>query len=141
MDPTNWKTDGTEVLECNFGIHQYQTVLDWSLIKMPYYPSGDTKKWKCVDGYQDFEQHVKGYIDDIQEDDEQNCNYIEPSNCKVFVQGKTIENKITNRRLEDDDDNAKAQGSGGGAGGSSSSSSSSGSGSVTGSNQGGSQGN
>ena len=68
MDPTNWKKDGSEVLECNFAIHQYHTVLDWSLIKMPYYPSGDTKKWECVDGYQQFDTHKFGYVGDIEVD-------------------------------------------------------------------------
>lgn len=51
MDPTNWKTDGTAVLECNLGKHQYNTVLDWSLIRMPYLPTYDTKDWKCIDGH------------------------------------------------------------------------------------------
>lgn len=55
LDPTNWKTNGEDVLECNMGYHQYQTTLDWSLISMPYLPSFDTSNWKCTDSHQFFD--------------------------------------------------------------------------------------
>ena len=84
MDPTSWKTDGTEVLECNVGFHQYQTVLDWALIKMNYLPSYDTKGWSCDDAHQFFNDRDVMYHAEINSDEEQNCNNIQ-ADSKIFV--------------------------------------------------------
>lgn len=84
MDPTNWKKDGTEVLECNVGFHQYQTVLDWAQIKMNYLPSYDIKGWSCTDAHQEFEERDLIYSSEINKDDEQNCNNIQAKGSKIF---------------------------------------------------------
>ena len=67
------------------GYHQYKTTLDWSIIKMKYTESFDTKDWKCEDHHQLFGEDGS-YEPEIIEDDEQNCNYIVKKDSKIFKQ-------------------------------------------------------
>ena len=72
MDTKNWKIeDGGETLECNIGLHQYQTVLDWSLLKIPY-TSADNQQimdsWQCIDAHQFFDDVMGIYSPEILED-------------------------------------------------------------------------
>jgi len=56
MDDSKWKKDGTDVLKCIIGFHQFETIIDWNTITMAYTPgeSNKTKSWTCVDGYSIF---------------------------------------------------------------------------------------
>lgn len=103
LDPSNWKTDGSTELQCNVGLHQYQTSLDWSLTKMQYLPSYDVASWVCVDAFQGFDDKRRSYEDEIQEDQEQNCNYVDMGESRVFKQAVPA-GDITKRILHQSDD-------------------------------------
>ena len=75
IDVTDWPVGTEKQLECNIGLHNDLSMLDWLLVKVNYAgpDATDPSTWSCVDSYQMADDDGIFGGQEIATDEYQNC--------------------------------------------------------------------